>query len=343
MLRFWFIGLSMLVCFWVKADQYYIDPSKGKDSNPGTRQLPLKTLNEAARRVNDLKSSGPTEIILTAGTHLLTGTVVFNNNKYTAEQRLVIRAEINPDDTAWSPDKMPVIIVIAPMAPGGGGIEARGIQTEVSHATIEGIKFLGSPDYTYLNAKESRRTYPIWRDGESLVDLVVAQCLFAGDADVLPLHVGVIANGHGVVLDHCVFYNCKNPVVFWKAENGTSNGDAMRYCLVYGCYKSGVWTTSATNGENFDFHNNVIAGSNITWMREGAGMYIAKNSLFAGNASLVEPGAANFLTLENVRVDTTISVRIEKDQSKRNYLQLASDSPGAGLGAGLFRYASSRR
>lgn len=55
-----------------------------------------------------------------------------------------------------------------------------------------------------------------------------------GDDQAMPLHVGVIANGHGLVLEHDVFYNVRNAVVFWNAEGGTSHRNAMRNCLVYG-------------------------------------------------------------------------------------------------------------
>ena len=92
--------------------------------------------------------------------------------------------------------------------------------------------------------------------------------MFAGNADVLPLHVGVIANGYGLVIDHCVFFNCKIPVVFWKNNGGTGSRSAMRYSLVYGGYFCGVWTTQGTNGDEFDFHNNIIASTNTIWIRE---------------------------------------------------------------------------
>src|SRR5258708_21124724 len=91
--------------------------------------------------------------------------------------------------------------------------------------------------------------------------------IFVGDEQAMPLHVGVIANGHGLVLEHDVFYNVRNAVVFWGAEGGTSDRNAMRNCLVYGAGTSGIWTVE-TDGDDFDFRNNVIANSRIVWMRE---------------------------------------------------------------------------
>ncbi|WP_448697346.1 hypothetical protein ACFGVR_12060 [Mucilaginibacter sp. AW1-3] len=343
-----FLGmvLVLLACF-ANAQQYYVNPKLGADANPGTQEAPLKTINEAARRANLNKDKIAAEIILTEGIHLLTETALFNNNKYTPVQRLTIRAEVMPDDKDWSPQKMPVVVTIVPLARGFGGDEARGIQTEVNHVTIAGIRFTGSPDYSYKSEKELNRSYPIWRDGKSLTDLLVTQCLFAGNADVMPLHVGVIANGHGLVLDHCVFFNCKNPVVFWKTDTHTSNGNSMRYCLVYGCYFSGVWTTTNTNGLDFDFHHNIIANCKTAWVREQGDTthFKAHDCIFTGNGTLAGFGAGpaaggntssvDFLTMTNVR--TTGKIEIETDQSKRNYLQLVAGSFGSDLKAGLFK------
>src|SRR5262249_22577071 len=95
---------------------------------------------------------------------------------------LTIRAELLPDDATWNPQRMPIITsVIAPAPTSGDGEEARGLEIEASHVTIEGLRFTGSPLYYYIDGKQSRRYYPIWREGKNLDDLVVTQCLFAGN------------------------------------------------------------------------------------------------------------------------------------------------------------------
>ena len=206
----------------------------GNDANPGNKLQPLKTIAEAARRINVSAVKATTTIILSAGVYPLTETVLFNNNKFSTDNRLIIRAEILPDDPNWNPQRMPIITTIIPtIQTPNDGEEARGMEIEVSHVTIQGLRFTGSTTYYYIDGKQNRRYYPIWRDGKNLDDLLVTQCLFAGNIDVLPIRVAVIANGHGLVLDHCVFFNCQNPVVFWEAEGGTSNHNAMRYCLIY--------------------------------------------------------------------------------------------------------------
>lgn len=331
----------------VKAEQLYVNPITGNDMNSGVKTQPLKSLSEAARRINLNKDQGETTIILAEGVHLITKTVLFNNDKYTFTNRLTIRAEVMPDDPDWTPKKMPVVMTVVPTEPGVGGEEARGIQPEVSHVTIAGLRFTGSPDYTYLDANNLRRSYPIWRDGKKLDDLLVTQCLFAGNEEVLPLHVGVIANGYGLVIDHCVFFNCKIPVVFWKNEGKTGSRSAMQHSLVYGGYFCGVWTTQGTNGDDFDFHHNIIANTSTVWIREKGSTrrYKASDCIFVnynklagyGSGPLSDSNATPTDFLEMKNVQTTGTVIIEKDQSKRSYLQLAEGSVGSNLNAGLFK------
>jgi len=305
-----------MMTLYASGEQLYLNARSGNDANAGTKEQPLKTIGEAARRINADDKAGATTVVLSEGVYPLMETALFRNDKYTAKDRLVIRAEILPDDTGWTPQHMPVIVTVAPMTfTPSDGEEARGLEIEASHVTIEGLRFSGSPVYYYIDGKQNRRYYPIWRDGKALDDLLVTQCLFAGDVDVLPIRVAVIANGHGLVLDHCVFYHCQNPVVFWEAEGGESHGNAMRNCLVYGCYYSGVWTTKST-GDDFEFHHNIIAGSNTGWISEGTHHYQQHDCIF---------------------MQTTGTIEIEKDQGKNNYLQLKKGSPGVDLKAGLFR------
>jgi hypothetical protein len=339
-----FLLLLLLSAGFIKAQQFYVDPVKGKDINAGSKSDPLKTIMEAAKRINSTNSKGAAEIILKEGIHIITETALFNNDRFSNSDRLIIRAEIMPDDATWKPFLMPVIISLVPLvAHDQFGEEAYGLQVEVSHVTIAGIKFTGSPDYTFPSDSSSRRTYPIWRGGNALDDLLVTQCLFVGDQFVLPLHVGIIANGHGLVVDHCVFYNCKNPVVFWRAEGKMSHHDAMRYCLVYGAYFSGIWTVE--QGEDFECHHNIFANCEAAWVRENHSQrkYQVHDCLFANNKVLTAYGGAktptptpsDFLNFTNTRTEG--AVKIEMDQSKRNYLQLAEGSDGREIGAGLFK------
>jgi hypothetical protein len=338
-----FLLLVLSISFLIApAEELYVNTKTGNDKNTGTQSQPLKTIGEAASRINANSAKEAATIILSEGLYALTETVLFNNNKFSAEPRLTIRAEVLPDDANWNPQRMPIITtVIAGIPAPGDGEEARGLEIEASHVTIEGLRFTGSPNYYYINGFQDRRYYPIWRDGKNLEDLVVTQCMFAGNVDVLPIRVAVIANGNGLVLDHCVFYNCQNPVVFGNGQDGTSYHDAMRYCLVYEANYSGVWTTAQT-GDNFEFHHNVIANSRTAWIRddESTHRYQIHDCIFANNMKTTGNGGDkainnDFLKMENVRMSGTIE--IEKDQSRNNYLQLKSGSFGSELQAGLFK------
>jgi hypothetical protein len=333
------IAISSLAA---SAEELYIDAKKGNDKNNGSSSQPLKTIAEAAKRINANTTKEAATIILSEGIYALTETVLFNNNNFSAENRLTIRAAVLPDDPDWNPQRMPIITTIIPgTSTDGDGEESRGLEIEASHVTIEGLRFTGSPAYYYIKGFQNRRYYPIWRDCKNLDDLVVTQCLFAGNIDVLPIRVAVIANGNGLVLDHCVFFNCQNPVVFWNGQDGTSYHNAMRYCLVYEANYSGVWTTTQT-GDDFEFHHNIIASSHTAWIRDDSSThrYQIHDCILANNTKTTGNGGdkainIDFLKMEHVQLSGAIE--IEKDQSKNNYLQLKEGSFGSDLHAGLFK------
>ena len=333
-----FIASSLIA----SAKEIYIDSKKCDDNNSGSQLQPLKTIGEAAKRINTDATTEETTIFLAEGVYVLTETATFRSDRFSEENRLTIRAEVLPDDVNWNPQRMPIITaVIAGTPTPGDGEESRGLEIETNHVTIEGLHFTGSPVYYYIDGKQNRRYYPIWRDGKNLNDLVVTQCLFAGNVDVLPIRVAIIANGDGLVVDHCVFFNCQNPVVFWSAQAGTSYHNAMRYCLVYEANYSGVWTTGQT-GDDFEFHHNIIAKSRTVWIRDDKSThhYRINDCIFTDNMKVTGNGgdkAVNddFLKMENVQLSGVIE--IEKDQGKNNYLQLKEGSFGSNLQAGLFK------
>lgn len=339
-----FVWLLMVISTLIaSAQELHIDVKSGNDANAGSKLQPLKSIGEAARRINRNTEKEATTLFIAEGVYPLTETVLINNNKFTEAHRLTIRAEILPGDSNWNPQHMPIITPVMPaVITPGDGEEARGLEIEVSHVTIDGLRFTGSPAYYYIDGRQSRRYYPVWRNGKNLDDLLVTQCLFAGNTDVSPIRVAVIANGHGLALDHCVFFNCQNPVVFWDAEGGTSYHNAMRYCLVFESRYSGVWTTAST-ADDLEFHHNIIAGGKIGWIRDknSTHQYNIHDCIIAANQNTAGYGSGegttnnDFLKMENVQL--TGAIEIEKDQGKNNYLQLKQGSFGAELKAGLFK------
>ena len=242
------------------------------------------------------------------------------------------------------------------------------MQTEASHVTIRGLKLLGAPVVETPRPGMLVRVYPIGRMGRQLDDLEIAQCLFAGDKVISPNHLGILANGSGVHVHHCLFYSAKLTVVFWT---GGSRGHSMQNCFVHGAYGSGVWTTEIA--DDFDFRNNVIADGNYVWTYQSGAMagrdpdaggrgigsttapekqrvhYKVVNSLFAANKKIACSGTganlgfkdidSSFLELINTKVSDQ-PVPVELDETKKNYLHPLANTEAAKIGVGLFMKAT---
>ncbi len=350
------IGIVLVFCMLsagsALAEEIYVDARNGSDKNPGLVDKPVKTLTKAASLVNKDGESGPTTVRIAPGVYHLAKQVLFQNKRpYTKEERLTIEALILPDDPKWEPTRMPVIISTEDPPKIGlsqklkaRGTATYGLQIEMSHVTVRGLKFLGSP-------ATHNRCYPIRRNGKNLDDLEVTQCLFVGDRDALPLHCAIIANGRGLVVDHCVFFKCKNGPLFWRAKGGKSNGNALRYCIVDRCYVSGFWTCEA--GEDLEFHHNIVTRCGTFHVREFGNRrkyrlsdcIITNNGRWTGYSSAGKPvtPAGPEATYEEHDVIKEGKVILEKDESEldslnktRNYLHVAPGTLGSDLGAGLF-------
>jgi hypothetical protein len=79
----------------------YINATIGNDKNTGSKEQPLKSLYEAAERVNRSNGKGAVTIFLSEGIYNLDATVTFHpvNWHFTKEARLTIRATVLPDDS----------------------------------------------------------------------------------------------------------------------------------------------------------------------------------------------------------------------------------------------------
>jgi hypothetical protein len=352
--------ISILMVFLMIPDaesqknDIYINPDTGNDHSTGSQEQPLKTLNEAARRINESNGTGAVTIYLSEGIYGLAATVTFHpaNWHFSKDQRLTIRAATLPDDEDWNPGKMPVIISTMPLdfKPNGRqdplGGASYGIQIETSYATIQGLRVLGTPVHERPKEGMVKRNYPIVREGRNLDDLRVTQCLFVGDELVIPNHLGVLASGQGIVVDHCVFYKCKDAVVYWFSDKPAERCE-MHHNLMIDNYGAAIW--SWTVADDFKFYNNVISNNNVFWEvgRDETRTYTLTNSLVVGYNSLVNKGGGAFgygeptdpkrlIYGNDVIIKKEGSLHIEKDQTKHNYLHLVPGTLGADLGAGLF-------
>ena len=280
--RFIFVVLFVAILApGVIAEVLFVDSTNGNDTNPGTREKPLSTLSQAVILVNNNSNSGPTVIKILPGIYNLTQAVVVETSRqYTKKARLIIEASILPDDPGWKPKVMPIILSTENLRnPDKPDVMTGtyGLQIKVSHVTIRGLKFLGSPVPNNMYA-------PIERIDKGLEDLLVTQCMFVGDKDSFDIYCPVIATGHKFVVEHCIFHNCHGSAVFWDGPEGISGkNNAMRYCIVDGGFISGVWTCQTS--EDFEFHNNIVTNTEYFWMRKRGDhqRYKIKNCIVTGN------------------------------------------------------------
>lgn len=357
----------------MEIDTIYVHPAAGADTNAGAKETPLRTLGEAARRVNQSTGAGAMTIVLAEGIYAITETVIFKpeHRTFSREARLTIRAEVLPGDPEWNTGRMPTFIHTMPLSatwngrPDALGGAADGMLIESSHVTIQGLKILGLPVVESPRPGNIRRLYAISRLRRDLEDLEIAQCLFTGDEATNPIHVAIIAHGTGVNVHHCVFRNLKVAVVYWTPG---SAGHAMRNCLCYGLHGSAVWTWVLA--DDFDYRNNVVANCNYVWTASALadtdaqldgradqpagssqlkaqerGSYRVVDSYLANNRRLTGSGTgarleykdidSAFLSLVRTRV-VDEQVILEHDQTAQNYLHPVAGSEAALIGAGLF-------
>jgi proline-specific peptidase len=332
----------------VIAEVLYVDDTNGNDTNPGTKGKPVQTISQAAIIVNNNKEPGPTLIKIQPGVYVEDKPVVFDNKRpYSKQKRLTIEAAVLPDDHEWKPTLMPIVLFTIEGHGNENEKHAPGLMLELNHVTIRGLKLLGDP-------RPRTCTYPIYRWGKDLEDLLVTQCLFIGDREAMPYNCSICANGHGLVVDHCVFYNCEIPIIFWNAEDGLSKGNAMRYSIVDGADIAAVWVCQTA--EDFEFHHNVITRSKYVWMRSPNNhktyklhdCIITENTYYSGYGTAKEllgqtgPEAkyseSNIIKKGKVILQKdTIPPSLSSVDMPRDYLNIVAGTLGSDLGAGLFK------
>ena len=330
----------------------YVNANTGKNNNHGDQASPLQSLNEAAKRINSGKGKGAITIFLSRGIYNLAETADFNpvNWEFTKENRLTIRAEVLPDDKEWNPADMPVIISTMPFTEEKNdkneitGAQNFGILIQKSHVTIQGLRILGEPVHENPNTGILIRNYPIVWEGKNLEDLRITQCLFIGNKYAIPNHLGVLANGKGLEVDHCLFYGVKDAVVMWYSP---ATNSSFHHNVIIDSYGGIVWTWSAT--EDFKFYNNVISNANVIWMldKDEKLSYTIENSIIAGYNSLVNKGggAHGFgekADQSKIKINKDVVIQkdgkldIDEDQTNKLYLHIKPGTLGSNLGAGLF-------
>lgn len=332
----------------LSAEVLYVDDTNGDDANPGTTDKPVRTIARAAAIINESDKPGPTVVKIRPGAYCIAETVVFENaRRYSKNERLIIEAAVPPDEKDWTPAMMPVVLSTVKGEGADTEKHAIAIKVEVNHATIRGIKFLGNP-------RPRTWGYSIFRMGKNLDDLVVTQCLFVGDEQALPYNCPICANGQGLVVNHCIFYKCDIPAIFWDAEGGVSRGNAMRYCIIDGADIAAVWVCQTD--VDFDFHHNIITRGQYVWMRapNNKKKYVVRDCIITdnkydsgfGTAASIYGQTGPEVTVDEKNVKRAGTIQLQKALvtpealsvvRPRGYLHVAAGTLGSDLGAGLLK------
>jgi len=201
------------------------------------------------------------------------------------------------------------------------------------------LYFLLSPISEYIGENKIIRSYPIVWQGANLEDLLITQCLFVGDYQILPLHLAIYAVGNNVVVDHCVFYNCKVGVLYVNYQPEETTGNALTNNLFIGSYGAAVWIMNTS--EDFVFEGNSIVNSNDNKK------YKIQNSLFANNLELVGVGEGALLNFSKLSINSLEwgpkvnlsgkNLPINLDQSKKDYLHILPHNLTRNINSGLFK------
>lgn len=334
------IILSFICQFFVYAQAVYVDSNYGNDDNKGTLDSPLYSIHRAMELIRS-KDNNIYIMKISPGIYILEHHVSISTGKDLTKKRIIIEASILPDDSTWTPEKMPVIISTA----------KKGELTEFynfvvaflineSHVTIRGLKFHG---YFYPNT----RYFPIARFNKAKEDLSVEQCMFVGDKEASHIQVGIIAHGNKIKIDHCVFYNAKNAVVYWQDSGiGYKTGNSFTNNIVYGAFQTAVWF--AWPDKNFLFKNNIITNCKHAFIKNSfnKAKYIISNSIIVNNKfyqGVADNGVhpAEFEMFENnVVKDGKILLRLPDENVDKalpaDYLHVVPGSQGYDIKAGIF-------
>ncbi len=320
------------------AQAVYVDCNTGNDNNKGTIESPLYSIGKAAEIIQS-KDNDIFIMKINPGIYILDKYISVFTEKDMTGKRIIIEANILPGDTSWAPEKMPVIISTAKKEK--LNVVAAFLINE-NHVTIRGLKFHG---YFYPNT----RYFPIARVNKTKSDLLVEQCMFVGDRDASHIQVGIIAHGDEIKIDHCVFYNAKNAVVYWQdSGNGSKTGNSFTNNIVYGAFQTAVWLAWPDN--DFIFNNNIITNCKHAFIKNSFNKtkysidnsYMVNNQFYQGVADSSGVHPKEFAMNENnIIKEGKITLRLIAENVDEplplDYLHVIPGTTGFDIGAGLFK------
>ncbi|MEM6342908.1 MAG: right-handed parallel beta-helix repeat-containing protein [Bacteroidota bacterium] len=341
MLRILFFSsliLSLSFSF-TAAQNVYVDALHGEDSNVGSKEAPFQSLARAVHFANTQTGTGNLSIKLNPGLYLLEGRIDINPVRVLHDTaRYIIEASVMPDDEGWSPEKMPVIQSISTNNSTTQFPHATGLLVAASHVSIRGLKFLGNaqPEVNYY--------YPISKEDMSLEDLEVSQCVFVGDKEAAKIQGGVWAHGPKNTISHCVFYGCRNGVLFFNNVRAFT----IEHSIIYGAYESAFWF--GPEDDDFTFTNNIISHNacflvgpqDMQYSSPFSNSIISDNQTFVGYWSRDEQAVKSLATPNIKMVGVQRRAKIELTENldvmlAPKHLHLRQNSDGQVLKAGIFK------
>ncbi len=318
----------------------YVDCNIGSDNNSGTKDSPLFSINRAAEMIKQSDNNFYT-IEINPGIYTLERHVLVATDKELYGKRIIIKASVLPDDSTWTPEKMPVIISKSNKGEFSGEDSNNIVAFSIneSHVTIRGLKFLG---YSYPKSFY----FPIARLTKNDTDLEVEQCMFLGDMQSSVIQIGIIAHGDSVKVDNCIFYNVNNAVVLYECNIGkdSKTGNSVTNSIIYGAIESAIWTVFPD--KDLIFENNIVTKCKVAWVKNTdnptkysmKNCVIVNNNIYLGNNNLenkpfdieengvIKEGEISLRKINNIFQPLPV-----------DHLHIIEGTLGYNLGAGLFK------
>ena len=341
-----FLTTILFACFSkTSAQTLYVDALKGRDDAKGTAAEPLASLQKAVATATNFSGNEPVTIKLGPGVYELTDKLIpETKNNGNDAARYTIEAMIMPDEKDWKPTLMPIIQSVSANNDKQFFDHCAGILADRANVCIRGIKFLGNtnPTVDYY--------YPVEKDTTTLNNLEISQCYFIGDRYGSVVQGAVYAQGPGIHVDHCIFYECKNAVLVFQKLKDFS----VTHSIVYGAYECAFWygEINAKGPESpFNFSDNIVSHCRYVWAatkNHDHSYYTFNHSLICenenyvgmqdGNGGVTPLPAIEHYNEHGIQKSGTVKlVEVKVEGFSPDYLNLAPNSDGKDIDAGIFK------
>jgi hypothetical protein len=324
----------------ISGQTLYVDAQKGKNNATGAINDPILTIDEAIAKTNSFTSRDPVILKLGPGLYTLTHKLVIKTNSTSKNQAYTIEAIIMPDDKAWQPTAMPVIVSLSGNNSTYEFPHCEGMLIAKNNVTIRGLKFMGNPN------TQAHYFYPIRREDKSFDGLNVSQCFFIGEANSASIQSAFWTTGSGIHVDHCIFHNSKIAFVLGRNFKDFS----LTHSIIDGAYNTAIWYGFDGTIPKFIFKDNIVTNCYYIMVypvEKGQPDFTFSDSYFINNKNYVGnyPKAQDRFFAEpnkhikevNIKRMGKISfVAVADDGITKDNLNLTETSAGKSTGAGIF-------